>query len=69
MQATQGVGVISSGHQGTASLAACVAHVLGWDPSEVLEDEGKALGQWLAGRGLGLVPVATPGASSGLAVF
>ncbi len=45
---------------GAASLAACVAYVLGVDPSEVPGDGGVGLRQWLAGRGLGLVPVAEP---------
>lgn len=48
-------------HQEAASLVACVAHVLGLDPSEVPGDGGVGLRQWLAGRGLGLVPVASPG--------
>jgi MOSC domain-containing protein len=42
-------------------MAVCVAHVLGVDPSEVPGDGGIVLRQWLAGRGLGLVPVASPG--------
>lgn len=42
-------------------MGACVAHVLGVDPSEVPGDGGIGLRQWLAGRGLGLVPVASPG--------
>ena len=45
---------------GAASLAACVAYVLGVDPSEVPGDGEVGLRQWLAGRGLGLVPVAEP---------
>lgn len=40
-----------------ASLAACVAHILGTDFSEVPAEEGVHLNQWLAGRNLGLVPV------------
>ena len=43
-----------------ASLAACVAHVLGVDPSEVPGDGGVGLSQWLARRRLGLVPVESP---------
>lgn len=46
--------------RGAASLAACVAHVLGLDPSEVPGDGGVGLQQWLAGRKLGLVPVRSP---------
>lgn len=42
-------------------MGACVAHVLGVDPAEVPGDGGIRLRQWLAGRGLGLVPVAEPG--------
>lgn len=45
---------------GPASLAACVAHVLGVDPSEAPREGGTSLRQWLAGRNLGLVPVASP---------
>lgn len=44
----------------TASLTACVAHVLGVDAAEVPEDGGVRLNQWLAGRNLGLVPVESP---------
>lgn len=44
----------------TASLTACVAHVLGVDTSEVPGDGGARLNQWLAGRNLGLVPVESP---------
>ena len=44
---------------GAASMAACVAHVLGVDPSVVPGDSEVGLRQWLAGRGLGLVPVAS----------
>ena len=40
-----------------ASLAACVAHVLGVETSEVPDDGIISLSQWLAGRNLGLVPV------------
>lgn len=43
-----------------ASLAACVAHILGVDPSEVPSNGGVELRQWLARRKLGLVPVESP---------
>lgn len=46
--------------RGSASLAACVAYVLGVAPSEVPEGGDVGLRQWLAGRNLGLVPVASP---------
>ena len=46
--------------QEAASLTLCVAHVLGVDLSEVPGDGEVGLRQWLAGRGLGLVPVASP---------
>ena len=45
---------------GAASLGACVAHLLGVNASEVPDDGGVALRQWLAGRNLGMVPVALP---------
>ncbi len=48
------------GHQEADSLAVCVAHVIGVDPLEVPGDGEVGLRQWLAGRGLGLVPVASP---------
>ena len=48
------------GDRGAASLSACVAHVLGVDVSEVPGDGGVGLRQWLAGLGLGLVPVGSP---------
>lgn len=44
----------------TNSLTVCVAHVLGVDLSEVPEDGGVGLRQWLAGRNLGLVPIESP---------
>lgn len=47
------------GHEAT-TLTACVAHVLGVDPSEVPGDGGIGLRQWLALRNLGLVPVESP---------
>ena len=48
------------GDQEADSLAVCVAHVIGVDPLEVPGDGEVGLRQWLAGRGLGLVPVASP---------
>ena len=39
------------------SLAACVAHILGVENSEVPGNGVISLNQWLAGRNLGLVPV------------
>lgn len=44
----------------TASLIACVAHVLDVDPPEVPGDAEVGLRQWLARRNLGLVPVRSP---------
>jgi hypothetical protein len=44
----------------TASLTACVAHVLGVDASEIPGDGGVGLSQWFALRNLGLVPVESP---------
>lgn len=44
----------------TASLTACVAHVLGVNSSDVPADGEVRLSQWLAGRNLGLVPVEAP---------
>ncbi len=49
------------GHQEADSLTVCVAHVLGVDPLEIAGEKEIGLRQWLAGRGLGLVPVASPG--------
>ena len=43
-----------------SSLSTCVAHMLGMEPSEVPGDGGTGLRQWLAGHGLGLVPVGSP---------
>lgn len=40
-----------------SSLAKCVAYVLGISPHDVPRDGDVALGQWLARRNLGLVPV------------
>ncbi len=48
------------GQQDAGSLALCVAHMLGVDPSEVPGEGAGGLRQWLAGRNLGLVPVASP---------
>ena len=50
----------ATSHRETSSLSTCVAHVLGVDPSEVPGDGGTGLRQWLAGLGLGLVPVGSP---------
>lgn len=44
----------------TDSLTACVAHVLDVDLSEVPEDDDVILRQWLAGRNVGMVPIAAP---------
>jgi hypothetical protein len=43
-----------------ASLRACVAYMLGIDLSEVPTKREANMGQWLASRNLGLVPVASP---------
>jgi MOSC domain-containing protein YiiM len=40
-----------------SSLAECVAYVLGISPHDIPRDGDVALGQWLARRNLGLVPV------------
>src|SRR4028119_2297617 len=42
------------------SLRACVAHILDIDVSEVPTKRDANMGQWLALRNLGLVPVASP---------
>jgi MOSC domain len=42
------------------SLRACVAHLLDIDLSEVPTKREANMGQWLASRNLGLVPVASP---------
>jgi hypothetical protein len=42
------------------SLRACVAHVLDIDVSEVPTKREANMGQWLASRNLGFVPVASP---------
>ena len=46
-----------------SSLRECVAHVLGAEAADV-PDEEPALRDWLAQRGLGLVPIADPAAFS-----
>jgi hypothetical protein len=46
-----------------SSLRECVAHVLGAEATGLPDDE-QALREWLAQRGLGLVPVADPAAFS-----
>ena len=42
------------------SLRACIAHMLDIDVSEVPTKREANIGQWLASRNLGLVPVASP---------
>ena len=42
------------------SLRACIAHMLDIDVSEVPDKREANIGQWLASRNLGLVPVASP---------
>jgi len=42
------------------SLRACIAHMLDIDVSEVPTEREANMGQWLASRNLGLVPVAFP---------
>src|SRR3712207_5137232 len=42
------------------SLRACIAHMLDIDVSEVPSKREANMGQWLASRNLGLVPVASP---------
>jgi MOSC domain len=42
------------------SLRVCIAHLLGIDVSEVPTEREANMGQWLASRNLGLVPVASP---------
>ena len=46
-------------HREADSLTVCVAHVIGVDPLEVPGDGEVGLRQWLAGRNLGLVSVAS----------
>ena len=47
-------------HRKETSLRACVAYMLGIDVSEVPTKREANMGQWLALRNLGLVPVASP---------
>jgi hypothetical protein len=42
------------------SLRVCIAHMLDIDASEVPTKREANIGQWLASRNLGLVPVASP---------
>jgi hypothetical protein len=50
----------SEGDRKETSLRACVAHMLDIDVSEVPTKREANMGQWLALRNLGLVPVASP---------
>jgi hypothetical protein len=50
----------SVGDRKETSLRACVAHMLDIDVSEVPTKREANIGQWLALRNLGLVPVASP---------
>jgi hypothetical protein len=50
----------SVGDRKETSLRACIAHMLDVDLSEVPTRREANLGQWLAMRNLGLVPVASP---------
>jgi hypothetical protein len=50
----------SAGDRKETSLRACIAHMLNVDLSEVPTKREANLGQWLAMRNLGLVPVASP---------
>jgi hypothetical protein len=52
--------VASADDRKETSLRACVAYMLGTDVSEVPTKWEANMGQWLALRNLGLVPVATP---------
>src|SRR3712207_899815 len=52
--------VASAGDRKETSLRACVAYMLGIDVSEVPTKGEANMGQWLALRNLGLVPVASP---------
>jgi hypothetical protein len=52
--------VASADDRKETSLRACVAHMLGIDASEVPTKREANMGQWLALRNLGLVPVASP---------
>ena len=51
------------------SLRACIAHMLDIDVSEVPKKRETNMGQWLALRNLGLVPVASPESFGGLGAF
>ena len=50
----------SAGDRKETSLRACIAHMLNIDLSEVPTTREANMGQWLALRNLGLVPVASP---------
>ena len=50
----------SVGDRKETSLRACIAHMLNIDLSEVPSKREANIGQWLALRNLGLVPVASP---------
>jgi hypothetical protein len=50
----------SEGDRKETSLRACIAHMLNIDVSEVPTKREANIGQWLALRNLGLVPVASP---------
>ena len=50
----------SEGDRKETSLRACIAHMLDIDVSEVPTKREANMGQWLALRNLGLVPVASP---------
>src|SRR4028119_1738920 len=52
--------VASAGDRKETSLRACIAHMLYIDLSEVPTTREANMGQWLALRNLGLVPVASP---------
>jgi MOSC domain-containing protein YiiM len=52
--------MVSADDRKEESLRACVAHMLGIDVSEVPTTQEANMGQWLALRNLGLVPVASP---------
>src|SRR4028118_1085581 len=52
--------MVSADERKEESLRACVAHMLGIDVSEVPTTQEANMGQWLALRNLGLVPVASP---------
>ena len=57
----KGSGQLASvGDRKETSLRACVAHMLDIDVSEVPTKREANMGQWLALRNLGLVPVASP---------